>query len=125
MEDKKICKVLNSLKNESYLTKEQKAVIKVLEKEYLDKFTRNTEIETLKKESEQLMEDKTMEEILKERFYMLSSKRNLYRAEDLEVITDLMIKIYSILKQSTLLEVTALKEKLKEQLQRPESKNSL
>ena len=56
---------------------------------------------------------------------MLSSKRNLYRAEDLEVITDLMIKIYSILKQSTLLEVTALKEKLKEQLQRPESKNSL
>lgn len=125
MEDKKICKVLNSLKNESYLTKEQKAVIKVLEKEYLDKFTRNTEIETLKKESEQLMEGKTMEEILKERFYMLSSKRNLYRAEDLEVITDLMIKIYSILKQSTLLEVTALKEKLKEQLQRPESKNSL
>lgn len=125
MENKKICKVLNSLKNESYLTKEQKEVIKVLEKEYLDKFTRNTEIETFKKESEQLMEDKTMEEILKERFYMLSSKRNLYRAEDLEVITDLMIKIYSILKQSTLLEVTALKEKLKEQLQRPESKNSL
>lgn len=125
MEDKKICKVLNSLKNESYLTKEQKAVIKVLEKEYLDKFTRNTEIEIFKKESEQLMEDKTMEEILKERFYMLSSKRNLYRAEDLEVITDLMIKIYSILKQSALLEVTALKEKLKEQLQRPESKNSL
>lgn len=125
MEDKKICKVLNSLKNESYLTKEQKEVIKVLEKEYLDKFTRNTEIEILKKESEQLMEDKTMEEILKERFYMLSSKRNLYRAEDLEVITDLMIKIYSILKQSTLLEVTALKEKLKEQLQRPELKNSL
>lgn len=125
MEDKKICKVLNSLKNESYLTKEQKEVIKVLEKEYLDKFTRNTEIEIFKKESEQLMEDKTMEEILKERFYMLSSKRNLYRAEDLEVITDLMIKIYSILKQSTLLEVTALKEKLNEQLQRPESKNSL
>ena len=65
MENKKICKVLNSLKNESYLTKEQKEVIKVLEKEYLDKFTRNTEIETFKKESEQLMEDKTMEEILK------------------------------------------------------------